>query len=111
MMGNIVDLEACTDNKEKYVNIAEHIVETISEDRYVLEDRIREDFLKLSRMMCKCTEGERKKKWCEVEEIFGMEKEEPTREGYIMESFEDEPEKPGGLTYRGGYVQRSPRRE
>lgn len=107
MSSNIIDIRSCQGEKyERYKNVADHVSETLEEDKYVLEDRFREDMLKLSMMMCECASGDREKKWCRVSDILKPERDNETRSGFSTESFSEGPDKPSGK-YKGGYEQRA----
>lgn len=112
MSDNIIDLRSCLEgNYEGYINVAEHVVDTLENDKYVLEDRFREDMKKLCEAMCKCATGEKEELWCEVADKLGpTEKEEERTKGITMEEFDAEPTRPSDVDYRGGYVQKNPGR-
>jgi hypothetical protein len=107
MTSNIIDIDSCLDERDPYLGVAKNIVDTLEDDRFLLDDRFREGVLKLSRMMCECAEGKRAEKWCRAEDVLKPDEKKTKRSGFSTESFDEEAEKTSGVTYRGGYVRKS----
>lgn len=55
---------------EVYVDVAQHLVDTLKYDQIVEEARFEEDMRKMAEMMATVTEGDQKHKWNKVVDIL-----------------------------------------